>query len=319
MNKLLRSFCAILALVMLTAALPAIGETTTLPEDVLEEVLQALGEGPYRETLEALRTGEIVEKGSRGDTAKGVQQTLIAFGQDISADGKAGSKTLKALNDVQRAFGLAETEALDATGYEALLPRLLICVDEEAAEVLLSDAMGEEYAYVSACAFEAQGHYYLAKERFEESGYGDWEARAEACVQPWPKNGQIYKNSSVKGSGSKLIVKVNARDEELAVLVKVYTEDGVLARMMFIGGSGKASTSLPAGTYIVKDGTGRQWYGEKDSFGEDAYYEVMTFDASGSQELKLRKNYETTITMNVQESDSKGDSVGSEFELWGDF
>ena len=48
-------------------------------------------------------------------------------------------------------------------------------------------------------------------------------------------------------------------DPDTAMLVKIYTLDGVLARTMFIGGTGKATASLPAGTYIVKDGTGKNW------------------------------------------------------------
>lgn len=282
-----------------------------------EDVLEALGEDIYRDTYAALAAGETVGRGAKGELAKGFQQTLIAFGQKITADGSVGPKTIAALNAVQEAFGLEPTETLDADGYAELLPRLLISTDPDAAEPLLKDSMGGAYDYARACALVAEGKYYQAKQAFETCGYSDSAARAEACVQPWPKNGELYRNPSVGGSSSKLTVKFNT-DPETAMFVKIYTLDDVLARTLFIGGTGKASTSLPGGTYVIKDGTGHDWYGEEDAFGADGYYEVMTFNG-GERQVQLMKNYTSTITVNVQEGDSKGDAVGSASEDWGTF
>ena len=287
------------------------------PELDLDSIIDALGGEPYRATYDALLAGEVVQSGSKGETAKGVQKTLIAFGQGITADGSAGPKTLAALHAVQDAFGLERTDAVDSESYAELLPRLLISVDPDAAEELLYDMDVDEYLYMNACALYAQERYYSAKQMFEYSEYGDWEERAASCVQPWPKNGVLYKNSSVKGSSTELTVKFNT-DPDTAMLVKIYTESGVLARTMFIGGTGKATTSLPAGTYLIKDGTGHEWYGEKESFGEDGYYEIMTFDG-GQQYVKLKKNYSSTITVNVEEQDPDAASVGSDYEYWSEF
>ena len=287
------------------------GEVTTA------EVLDALGEGPYREVYDALSAGEVIQKGSKGDIAKGVQQTLIAFGQDIAADGSVGPKTIGALNAVQAAFGLEQTEALDAAGYEQLLPRLLVAVDEDRARELLADSMGEEFDYMRGCVLFAQQKFFSAKRAFEDSGCGDWEARVEACAQPWPKTGQLYKNSAVKGSATDLTVQFNS-DPDVAMLVKIYTTDDVLARTLFIGGTGKAKTSLPKGTYIIKDGTGRTWYGDEEAFGSDGYYEIMTF-GDGEEEVTLKSGHAYTITVNVQDPDPNADSVGSEYENWNNF
>ena len=283
-----------------------------------DAILDALSEGVYRTTYDALLSGEVVQKGSKGDAAKGVQQTLVAFGQDIAVDGNVGPKTIAALNAVQEAFGLEQTEALDAEGYAALLPRLLVATDLDAADALLAGQMDAgEYDYMRACALVAQGKYASAKSLFEESGWGDWEARAKACVQPWPKTGVLYKNPDVKGSSTELTVKFNT-DADTAMLVKIYTEGGVLARTMFIGGTGKAKTSLPAGTYIIKDGTGKNWYGEEEAFGSEGYYEIMTF-GDDQQEVELKKNYSSTITVNVQEDNPDAEGVGSDWESWSDF
>ncbi len=300
-------------------------EVTAEPErpqvsdaDVVDVVLDALGDESFRAAYGVLLSGETVQKGSKGDTAKAVQQTLIALGQDIKADGNVGPKTIAALNAVQAALGLEETETVDAEGYEKLLVRQLIAVDPDAAEALLSGVMdAAEYDYLRGCVLYAKGSYYGAKLAFEASGTGDWEARAAACAQPWPKTGLLYKNPDVRGSNTELTVVFNS-DPDVAMLVKIYTPDDVLARTLFIGGTGKATASLPAGSYVIKDGTGTDWYGEADAFGKEGHYEVMTFE-DGSREVKLKKNYRSTITVNVQEYDANADSVGSRYEDWGSF
>lgn len=285
-----------------------------------DEILAALGKDIYRATYEALLGGEVIAKGSKGEAAKGVQQTLADFGQSISVDGSVGAKTIAALNAVQTAFGLPATESLYAAGYAQLLPRLLIATNPDEAETLLMGSMESgEYDYMRACAMAAAGKYASARELFEESDFGDWEARAAACVQPWPKTGVLYKNPAVSGSSARLTVKFNT-EPDTAMLVKVYTADGTLARTMFIGGTGKATTSLPGGTYVIKDGTGKHWYGEEEAFGPrpEGSYEVMTFE-DGAQEVQLKKNYTATITVNVQEGEAVGQGVGSDWEDWGDF
>ena len=291
---------------------PAEGEAS------IDEVLDALDRDVYRDTYAALLAGEVVEKGSKGDAAKGVQQTLVDLGQDIAVDGSVGPKTISALNDVQAALGLEQTESVDAKVYEELLKRLLMARDPEEAEMLLKGSMDDgEFDYMLACACEGQGKFYTAKQLFEQSGWGDWEERAAACVQPWPKTGRLYKNPNVGGSATELIVKFNT-DPDTAMLVKIYTEDDVLARTLFIGGTGQASTKLPAGTYVIKDGRGHDWYGEAEAFGDDGSYEIMTF-GDGEQTVTLKANYSTTITVNVQEDNPDADSVGSDWEDWSNF
>ncbi len=293
-------------------------EPAEAPAPTIDEILNALGDDACRAAYEALLSGEVVQKGSKGDAAKAVQQTLIALGQPITADGNVGPKTIAALNAAQAAFGLEQTEAVDAGSYAKLLTGQLIATDPDAAEALLSGTSeAAEYDYMRGCVLFAQGRYYGAKQAFEASATGDWEARAAACAQPWPKTGMLYKNPDVKGSNTELTVVFNS-DSETAMLVKIYTPDDVLARTLFIGGTGKATVSLPAGHYVIKDGTGSEWYGEEEAFGEEGFYEVMTF-ADGNREVELKKNYQSTITVNVREPDANADSVGSRYEDWGSF
>ena len=108
------------------------------------------GDTVYRETYQALLDGEVLQKGSKGDAAKGLQQTLIAFGQGITADGSAGPKTFAALNQVQSSFGGDETETLDAEGYFGLLLKLLAYTDAAGAERLQAEcsAYGDDFQTV---------------------------------------------------------------------------------------------------------------------------------------------------------------------------
>ena len=125
-----------------SASEDAAGETQDEGESdaaqMREALLAALGEGSYRATWDALRSGETVRKGSKGDVARGVQQTLIDLGQNITADGDAGAKTLAALNAVQQELGLAQTDEVGAEEYQQLLLGLLLNRDPAAAEALRS-------------------------------------------------------------------------------------------------------------------------------------------------------------------------------------
>lgn len=104
--------------------IPLDGAVDSAEEDPVEAALDALGVEAYRRTYRALAAGEVVKRGSKGETARGVQQTLIALGQPLEADGNVGPKTIAALNAAQDACGLARTETLDAEGYGALLAAL---------------------------------------------------------------------------------------------------------------------------------------------------------------------------------------------------
>ncbi len=301
------------------------GETEETPErdPVLAAVLDALGEGPWESTLAALEDGEVLERNTRSDTVLGLQKTLNAFGQQLTLENRMNSRTIKALNAVQTAFGLDVTEKLDADGYAQLLVRLLAYQDDEAADGILRGSMytegGNEYDYIRGCVLVMQEKYYSARECFEESHFGDWEKRAQACVQKWPKNGQLYKDSRIKGGGMELTVSVNARDRNSAMYVKIYLEDGTLASTLFIGGTGKAKTKLPGGVYVIKDGTGTDWYGPEEAFGKYGSYETMTFDDRGTAEVELKSGHAYTITVNVQTLDPDAAGVGSEWESWGGF
>lgn len=94
-------------------------------EAQVESALAALGVADYRALYDALSRGEAVGDGSRGDAAKGLQQLLVAFGQDIRVDGIVGPRTLAALNAVQAEYELPQKDRLEAEDLATLLPLLL--------------------------------------------------------------------------------------------------------------------------------------------------------------------------------------------------
>jgi len=104
---------------------PDVPRVTADASAQLESALAALGVADYRALYDALSLGEAVGDGSRGDAARGLQQLLVAFGQDVAVDGIVGPRTIAALNAVQAQYELPQTDRLDAEGLATLLPLLL--------------------------------------------------------------------------------------------------------------------------------------------------------------------------------------------------
>ena len=304
-------------------------DASSVPDDqgFIEEVLAALNNRTYNDTLAALQSGDIVNYGTYSYTAAGVQQTLVDFGCAIAVDGNAGPGTFSALNSVLAAFGQESTTTVDAKLYEELLPLILIGQDEYGVydDFLRNhyESTGEPgvYDYLKGCVYFAQERYYHAWEAFLNSGYGDYESRMAACVQPWPANGELWHNNNVYGYDMILNFQVNSFDESEGMYFEVYTRDGTLASALFLTGSGTVTTYLPGGIYRIRDCTGDYWFGMKDAFGKDGSYEFMSFYELYEDEYLtvLDSGYEWTITINVTEGDPDAagiSSVGSDWETW---
>lgn len=175
---------------------------------------------------------------------------------------------------------------------------------------------GDQAEYQKAQKLYKAGKYYSAMKAFQESAWKDWRKQANACVQKWPKNKEIWRNKSVKGSDVKLTVKVNGVKKDEAMLVKIYTKAGKLASCLFIGGTGKATAKLPAGTYTLMSGTGKTWFGYIEAFGEEGKYSSMLFNG-GKKTVALKRRGIYTIT--VHPTTSQGTTVGSQDETWKTF
>ena len=295
----------------------------SVPEDLVMQILDALENDTYRSVREFLKSGETIGSGYRGDPGAGLQQMFADFGCEISVDGAVGQQTIGALQQIQDNFSLPQTETVGLEEYDQLLPLLLMTQDEEKAEELLPDYYEEAggpgyYAYLKGCAFLLRGRYYAAKEAFAQSGYGDSTAKAQSCEQPWPENGEIWRSSEVPGSDVGLTFTVNSYDESLGRCFHMYTLSGKLTAVLFVTGSGSATTYVPSGTYRIKDGSGHAWYGKTDAFGRDGYYEFMSFneeDTENMYDVQLNPgSYE--LTVNVSEVNEDAEGVGASTTDW---
>lgn len=170
--------------------------------------------------------------------------------------------------------------------------------------------------YQAGLQYMKEEKYYSAYVAFGWSSLEEAEEMAKSCIKSWPKTGEIWHNSSIKGKIS-LTVKVN-QDSERAMLMRIFKGDTQVS-CLFIGGTGQATVKLPAGTYTIKDGTGYQWFGLKEAFGRDGDYEVMTFGENDQETVTLESRYDYTIRVNVSDSSSSGEGIGSRYEDWDNF
>ncbi len=309
MKKLL-SLLLVLVLLLSLAPLSLAAEN-----EGIEAVLDGLGKASYREAYEALLEGELIEKGTNSDSVKALQRLLNELGQEVSKDGKAGSGTIKAVNKILAKYGMEETEVVDADVFaELLCCAYILEKGEDAQEDVITAGMDEgQYYYILGRKYQADKHYYLAQNAYTISDWADWSDRADDCVQKWPSDGRIWKSNSRIGSGVTVKFKVTNSDSDVATCFKIYNSDDKLVAVLFIGGNGSASTNLKAGRYTIKQGTGTEWYGRKDAFGEEGWYCTWTFD-DGATSYKFKSGYVYTLTTGVSDG-----NAGSDYASWGDF
>ena len=180
------------------------------------------------------------------------------------------------------------------------------------------ESWAEKYdeSYRLALNYLEEDKFYKAYEAFlDSSSEGAWE-RAQECIQPWPRDGVVWRNSSAMGSGVDLTFKVN-QDREQAMVIRILKNDRLVC-VLFVGGPGQVTVSLSPGTYTIRDGTGEDWFGVDDAFGRKGSYETMTFNG-GMEAVTLQNNYSYTITVNVQNADPDADGVGSHYEDYDSF
>ena len=291
-------------------------DSTSSDQDLVTQILAALDDPIYSDTLAALQSSEPITQGTVNQTASGLQQTLSDLGCEISIDGSAGPGTFSTLNGLLTAFGMDETDKVDAAVYTEILKLLLLTTDETTARDLLADEFGIDedpgkFEYLLGCSYYAQGKYYSAKEAFENSQYKDYEQRAAACVQPWPQNGVLKHDPNYNG-GASLTIEVNSSDADLGHYFILCTEDLNFVSGLFITGSGSATTYFPGGVYKVLEFSGDTWYGDLENFGPDGHREIMVFDEYEDDRNKTWLGNEGGWVITVNVADAAGAAVSDE-------
>ena len=318
---------------------PTEPETTTPAEPELSpeeyelekvsDLLVCLGDKPeMTDTMLAFYNGDTVSYNDNSELAKGLQQTLVELGCDIAVDGSAGPGTFGALNSLLKNTGLIteDINTVDTDIYWDLLAIYLIENQEDDAYNMLSDYFeitenSDQLQYIKAGLYYNQERYYSAMETFYDSHYGDWQDRLAACEQPWPATGELWHNDYYYSSEMSLTFDVNWGNEQEAHYYMVFDTDGTLASLLFVSGSGSATTFLPGGTYKIRSAVGDTWYGTKDAFGKLGFYEFLRFDEDESDPYLtyLDAGYGWTITINAAEYDPSSTNVGALDSSWEDW
>ncbi len=171
--------------------------------------------------------------------------------------------------------------------------------------------------YVEAVQLKKEGKYFSAYEAFLACEAENREELANACVQTWPRNGEIWRSKTARSGNMELTIKVN-QEKTKAMYIRVFQGDTPLVGL-FVGGTGQATVRLPGGVYTIKDGTGEKWFGIEESFGRYGKYETMTFTNKNSTSVTLKNGHSYVITINVTNADPNADGVGSQSESWDGF
>ncbi len=322
MRRIRGMLAALLAVLMLLGAACAEAVETNgaatleaadavLNDETVRAALDELDDADYNGAWEVLSAGETIRPGTKNQAARGLQKLLKALGATIYVDGNAGSKTFAALNEARAEFGAAPVDTADAACFARLVLWLRVRQSPENAEALIRGAGFEEgeMSYWLACADLAAGRGYRAAQLFAACGWSDGAARAEACAQPWPATGEIYRADDLEGRGMQLVLVVQGQPEGQATLAKLYL-GGKLVSALFIGQEGRASVRLPGGNYSVHLGAGENWYGLDDAFGDAGNYEAMLF-GENEQTVTLKEGMKYTLTQNDDSLAGGEDGVGS--------
>ncbi len=176
--------------------------------------------------------------------------------------------------------------------------------------------VGQE-GYDAGIAFFNEGKYYSAWKAFNESDYADWIVWAAKCPQPKPETGEVWHDPDQPGEDMLLTIRVEQDDTDM--FFRLYRENALISNV-YISGSDEVTVKLPGDArYTIKDGVGRDWYGEKETFGEYGSYETMIFyKPDYTESVFLRSGYQYTLTVNIS-TDVDSDGVDSEPETWENF
>ncbi len=169
-------------------------------------------------------------------------------------------------------------------------------------------------AYQAGLALFFEERFYSAEKAFTESRYDNWEEWASLCQQTKPETGELWHDPDQTDGNTQLTIRVEQGDTDL--FARIYQEDNLISNV-YIAGSDKVTIKLPGdAVYKIKDGVGRTWYGEKEAFGEEGTYEMLTFDEKGTEEVLLKSGFAYDLRIIVRGS---GYPPDPEPEVWESF
>jgi tetratricopeptide (TPR) repeat protein len=282
-----------------------------------DSALEAYYSGDYQKALDTFdKLGDYKDSGSM---AFGARQNLDynAAQALFEAEDYEGAKAaFTALGDFQDSADmviecernidyLAATKAFNADDFDGARTTF-----SELASTGFKDASTwvDKCDYAIADELFNDGDYYGAYEVFMALGsFEDSADRMDACTTAYPGTGETYHNGDYVSARSSIVL--NCGNVSAPNYFKIYSGDTLVASF-FVNGGGSCEIELPAGTYSIKQASGSAWFGEDIMFGDEGWYEIMTFNG-GATSFDLGDNIISTITLAVG-SDFTGDRVGAD-------
>jgi len=160
----------------------------------------------------------------------------------------------------------------------------------------LSEECQNHIDYMAADEAFNSGFNYTAYRGFLRlSGFSDASARAQDCIQTPPESGELYHHPDY---AQKIFVYIRNKGNSLGLMVKFYAVDnGELVSTVYIAPGKRVKIRLPRGNYMCKCAWGPQWFGDKEYFGDNAFYEW------DYEEWELRSGYYYTYDITTPDAD----------------
>ena len=147
--RLWRVLAIMLALMMVASC--------ALADSPAEGALERLNDGAYQATYDALKDGQSIKQGDKGDAYKGLQQLLKDVGIKVSVDGDIGPGTIAAVNELAELIADPEVTTLPVEEVdEALFSEMVqyaLCVKDMTSFsmfIFSADDMFDRMSYYSA-------------------------------------------------------------------------------------------------------------------------------------------------------------------------
>lgn len=249
------------------------------------------GIGAYEDMYRSMQEGEAVENGTRGDTAKALQELLIALGWDIDADGIAGAKTIAALNEAQEAYGLEVTGSADAAVVLSLVECLAVRLYGSDAEAAVKDPFAGFYT----ADLIRGGKRYEAYAWCAENGLDEL---AASCALIPEAGGTVIFADGFEGNEVFFTVRTEDVTAERITVAALYGEADEPLAQIALQGADEAEVRLPAGEYTLRITAAEMWFGDR---ADDAAKTYRMNDA-----VKLDGGCAYTLTVNADEPGAFG-------------
>lgn len=151
--------------------------------------------------------------------------------------------------------------------------------------------------YAQASALYAAGKYYEAYSLFIYiPGFQDADALAAACVQPRPSSSELYRDPTFYSNNVDFKI---VSERSVDMYFEFYDADSVLVVSLYVRAGESVKVSMRPGTYTLRRGSGYDWFGTEDQFGDEGTYTDMMNPDDNTPYFVMEYNYTYEFTVRV--------------------